>query len=251
MENTIQISGAHSLSIYRWKDSHWIETDDVIAEEVLISVRLDDRIYGSLVCSPWNLEELVTGYLFTEGVIRCREDISTIRITEDTACITLQAGRSVVEQRRCPPCSLTPSAVLRLIGALEDGSTLFHHTGGVHSAALSDGTRILIRCEDVGRHNALDRLVGRCLMDGIPLSGQAVVFSGRVPDEIIRKVIHAGCSAIISVSAPTSLAVETAKQAGILLIAFARGNRFNVYAHPELLAQDPSEASPHPIKSIL
>lgn len=225
------------IQIDRWKDGLWTSVEDVIAEELFIRVFVDQKIYGSLVCSPWALDELVVGYLYTDGVIESYGDIAALETEADAVYVTLRpdAAQTPAPAESPAPCRLTADAVTRLVGDLETNSQLFHHTGGVHTAALSDGADILARCEDVGRHNALDRLIGRCLIRGIPLAGRAIVFSGRVPDEILRKVVRVGCSAILSVSAPTSLAVETAQAEGILLIGFVRGNRFNVYTHPERL----------------
>ncbi len=241
-ENKLTGQDAQPVRIHRWNDGEWGGADDVIAEEVFIRVLINGTVYGSLVCSPWELEELVAGYLCSDGVISSRRDLLELRVEGSDVLVTLAApvgqrrGRRELPERVTPlPRPLVAEDVLRLASSLENGSHLFHRTGGVHNAALSDGKEILTNCEDVGRHNAFDRLIGRCLLQGIPMAGRVIVFSGRVPDEIIRKVVCTGCGAIISVSAPTSLAVRTARSAGVLLVGFARGRRFNVYSHPEFI----------------
>ena len=242
MSNSDLAGVVRPLTIQRWKDGRREQVEDVVAEEIFIRVFLNGSIYGSLVCSPWALEELVAGYLYTDGVISTREDIASMEVREGAVHVKLSAGfaaedpeipESDPKESVVPIQPLRASDVVNLVAALDDSSGLFRHTGGVHNAALADGGKILTNCEDVGRHNALDRLIGRCLLQGLSPAGKIIVFSGRVPDEIIRKVVCVGCGAIISVSAPTSMAVETAEAAGVVLIGFARGSRFNIYTHPE------------------
>lgn len=230
----MNVSDSKTVSIRRWKDGAWSCQDDFVAEEVFLRICVNGSVYASLVCSPWALDELVIGYLHTDGVISSYDEVESLCFEGDAALVQLRsapaAPRSPVSH---PVRPLTARGVVHLVQTLEDDSTLFHHTGGVHNAALSDGERILFSCEDVGRHNALDRLIGRCLIQGISMKDMVIVFSGRVPDEIIRKVAWASCRAMVSVSAPTSMAIETAREAGITLICFVRQNRFNVYTHPD------------------
>lgn len=226
---------SQTLDIYRWKGGRWFPDEDVVAEEVLVRVFVNGMIYGSLVCSPWALDELTVGYLYTEGVLRSCDDVEDLTVEDNTVRVRLRECSPDESPKKTErvPCCLSARAISRLVGEMEENSALFRHTGGVHTAALSDGESILTGCEDVGRHNALDRLIGRCLLRGISMTGRAIIFSGRVPEEIVRKTMQTGCSAICSVSAPTSLAVETARAAGILLAGFVRGERFNVYSFPE------------------
>lgn len=223
-----------TVSIRRWRDGAWSCQDDPVAEEVFLRICVNGSVYGSLVCSPWALDELVVGYLHTDGVISSCEEIESLSFQGDAALVRLRpAPASSRPPVRGSVRPLTAQGVVGLVRALEESSELFRRTGGVHSAALSDGEHILFSCEDVSRHNALDRLIGRCLLQGVSMEDMVIVFSGRVPDEIIRKVSGVACRAMVSVSAPTSMAIETAREAGITLICFVRQNRFNVYTHPE------------------
>lgn len=223
------------LPICRWKGGACTCTEDAVVEEVFRRIFVNETIHGSLDCSPWEVEELALGYLYTEGMFTCREEVESVIVREGAVFVQL---REIGSEKSPPPIcgaplSLSPRTVTNLICQLEEHSQLFRHTGGVHTAALSDGETVLAACEDVGRRNALDRLIGHCLIHDIPMAGRVILFSGRVPEEIVRKVACVGCSALLSVSAPTSLGVRAAEEEGILLAGFVRGDRFNVYTFPE------------------
>ena len=131
---------------------------------------------------------------------------------------------------------IDPDDISSRIALLEQESDLFHLTGGVHSAALSCADGMVARFEDVGRHNALDKLVGWCVMGGVRVDDKMLLFSGRVPQEIMLKAIRLGVPVVVSPGAPTSLSVDLAEEYGVTLIGFAKRGHFNVYSHPERVA---------------
>ncbi|WP_068414269.1 formate dehydrogenase accessory sulfurtransferase FdhD [Planctomyces sp. SH-PL62] len=149
-------------------------------------------------------------------------------------------GKAALDQVavRCAPVSPGPtvgrSALLGLPDALRGSQRAFDRTGGLHAAGLFDASgRLLAAREDVGRHNAVDKLVGRTFLDGeLPLSGRILLVSGRTSFEILQKAAVAGLPIVCAVSAPSSLAVSVADRLGITLVGFLRGDRFNVYTHP-------------------
>lgn len=114
---------------------------------------------------------------------------------------------------------------------LETSSTLFHRTGGVHNAQLAHDGKVIASFSDLGRHNAVDKIAGWCFLNNTDTSDKVLVFSGRMPSEIISKVVTLGCPIIISRGAPTDLSLELAAQHGITVIGFTRADRFNVYTH--------------------
>ena len=133
--------------------------------------------------------------------------------------------------------TIDPALLAGLVGVLRSGQGVFERTGGLHAAGLFtvDGTPVAVR-EDVGRHNAVDKVVGRMLLDGsLPLSNTVLVVSGRAGYEIVQKAISAGIPAVAAVGAPSSLAVSLSREFGQTLVGFLRGERFNVYSAPERL----------------
>lgn len=160
-----------------------------------------------------------------------------LRLTiTNSACGVCGSGsiESIMDRsyRQIKPIKLTPELVLSLPEQLREHQTLFRKTGGIHAAAVfeEDGTFLVAR-EDIGRHNAADKVIGHLLLeDSLETSGRILVMSSRASFELVQKAIMAGFSALITVSAASSLAVELAREAGLTLIAFARENRFNLYA---------------------
>ncbi|WP_237224983.1 formate dehydrogenase accessory sulfurtransferase FdhD [Rothia nasisuis] len=139
--------------------------------------------------------------------------------------------------RPIPPTALTPEQVLELPARLRDHQVIFKKTGGIHAAAVFDPHgELLVAREDIGRHNAVDKVVGHLLMNGrleppAPgLPGRTLVVSSRASFELVQKAVMAGFAALVAVSAPSSLAVDLAQESGLTLIAFARENRFNLYS---------------------
>ena len=227
--------------------------------------------------TPGNDEELTAGLLFAEGVVESRADLIALerpadpRIDPDLRAnvlictLTPEAlGRAaglrrgtvmgsacgvcgktsienVIPSDRPPlesPLRIAPDLLYELPGRLRERQSVFAQTGGLHAAGLfsPDGTLEDVR-EDIGRHNATDKLVGTFLMRGqLPLSNRILVVSGRAGFEIVQKAFAAGIPIVASVSAPSSLAVALAETGGVTLIGFLRGRRFNVYANPTRVA---------------
>ncbi|MEO8888986.1 MAG: formate dehydrogenase accessory sulfurtransferase FdhD [Jatrophihabitantaceae bacterium] len=240
--------------------------DDLVVESPLV-LGLDGEAIATLMRTPGHDLELTAGWLVVESGVRRAEDISTLRACReqdtDRVHITLAPGvrpprpRAFVTSAACGVCSadvldlapLQGSAPHRagwvvtrdVLAALPDTMRVeqrtFDRTGGVHAAALAsaDGTVHVVR-EDVGRHNAVDKIVGRALLDGrLPATDQLLVVSGRVSFEIVQKAVAAGVAGIVAVSAPSSLAVDLARDYGLLLAAMIRNGRVNVYAGEELV----------------
>ncbi|MFL6414106.1 MAG: formate dehydrogenase accessory sulfurtransferase FdhD [Bryobacteraceae bacterium] len=220
---------------------------------------------GLTMRTPGHDGELMLGSLLSEGVIRTRGDVIEVRHlgTPPSNEITAELGRHVdaeawrlaranfissscgvcgkraldsIDQPFTPPSQSTMSVHSRVISQLPDTllahQAAFTRTGGLHAAALATSSgEILQVFEDVGRHNALDKLLGWCvLQDLLPLENKIVFLTSRSSFELVQKVVVAGGHMIATVGAPSSLAVETARTYGITLVGFVRGDRFNVYA---------------------
>ena len=232
-----------------------------------MEIRVAGRPVGVTMRTPGNDEELALGFLLGEGVIskaqdvahlrRCdqaRGDVLDVLTSPDVAVDFARLTRHVFASSSCGVCgSATIDAVRGKFPAASDGPTIhadellklpdllrasqatFDRTGGVHAAGLFEpGARLVVAREDVGRHNAVDKVIGFALRAGIlPLAGHALMVSGRVSFEIVQKSLAAGIPIIAAVSAPSSLAIDLATEANITLVGFLRAERFNVYSHPE------------------
>ena len=240
--------------------------DDLAVEDPLV-LGMDGDAIATLMRTPGHDLELAAGWLVVESGVRTPEDIVTLRACReddtDRVHITLRPGvrpprpRAFVTSAACGVCSAdvldltllrtsephrdgwsVPRAVLtELPAAMRKRQRAFDRTGAVHAAALADadGTVGVVR-EDVGRHNAVDKVVGHALLDGrLPATDLVLLVSGRVSFEIVQKAVAAGVAGIVAVSAPSSLAVDLARQHGLLLAGMVRGGRMNVYAGEQLI----------------
>lgn len=249
-------------SVVRYQGHFAVAEDDYVVEEAHFKLSLDGRTVDELACSPWNLEELAVGRLYSGGLICGFDRVKSVEIDRERGLIGVETRAeslalhgqvipftNVVALRDAGVPSeegmysrvrstlrLDPDDISSRIALLERESDLFHLTGGVHSAALSCADGMIARFEDVGRHNALDKLMGWCVMCGVRTDDKVLLFSGRVPQEIMLKVIRLGVPAVVSPGAPTGLSVDLAEEYGVTLVGFAKRGRFNVYSHPERIA---------------
>lgn len=209
-----------------------------IVEEIRLELFVNKNPAGEMICSPWEIQEAVTGYLYMKEYVHDIADIKKIIIDQkghsvfiETADIQKEGTSDILSADDSR--SLSVCEIMDLSQKLEEMSGLFHRTGGVHCAAFVRDTEFLSYKEDVSRHVAVDKVVGDCLIRGIPMGGGILVFSGRVPAEILKKVAAMGCMMVIAKSAPTNYSCDLAQKLGITLIGFARDSGFNIYSHPE------------------
>ena len=240
---------------------------DELAVEEPMTIRLDDHLVATTMRTPGHDFELAVGFCFTDGLLggapvrTCRycgtgsavdsefnvvsvdtgglAPVPTARLGVTSSSCGLCGSTSIDELagrlEPLPPTEAIPLDVLAgMAERIRRDQTVFEATGAVHAAASFDreGTVGVVR-EDVGRHNAVDKVVGRLLLDGrLPATGDGLYVSGRASFELVQKAWAAGFSALVAVSAPTSLAVSTAERAGLVLAGFVRGSRMNVYTAP-------------------
>ena len=213
---------------------------DWVAEEKEVTVFLNGKKAAVLLCSPVHLDELAVGHLFASGRIK-REDLVQVLVQEGKYSINVITGSKTLESAGTSAKEKAVESAgqnrekgvdefLDIINELSGKSEIFRETGGAHTAALLLPLGLIFR-EDVGRHNAVDKLLGYCAMNKIYDEDAALLLSGRVSGEIVTKANMLGVSTIVSRSAPTSLAVEKAQEFGMTLVGFARGDRANIYTH--------------------
>jgi len=240
------------------------EREDEVADEFPLTIRVDREEFATIVCSPSDLDDMVIGFLASEGMIRSMDHVSKLTVDTDRGfadvelTVVPQNSKDWYNKRFIGSCcgksrqfyfhndvrtaktivsrtTITPGQCLSLMRQLQHSSADFRSTGGVHNAALCSMEKLLVARSDIGRHNALDKLYGHCLRHRVPLKDKALVFSGRVSSEVLLKTAKIGIGLLLSKSAPTQLALQLAEDLGITVIGFIRGDSFNVYTHPERL----------------
>lgn len=215
------------------------ERREEVAVEEPFAIQLGGETLAVTMRTPGHDDELRAGFLLAEGHDPRGAPAARIvkRGTLSSAACGV-CGRDDIEElvARLAPVSATtrfaPAAIVQAMQRLPEHQPAFARTGGLHAAALFSRTgELLVAREDVGRHNAVDKVLGRAALDGrLPLSEQLLAVSGRTSFEIVQKSVMAGVPALVAISAPSSLAVELAERFGVLLIGFARGAGFTVYA---------------------
>lgn len=239
--------------------------DDAVAVEAPLELRIGSTPLTVLMRTPGHDEELVTGFLFGEGVITDADEVLGFeRVEPNVLSASLATARRVGGDRlffsnsSCGICGKQTLASVEVRGAvvrserrvsrevlcalpdrLKVAQPLFARTGGAHASALfTPAGEVVALREDVGRHNALDKLVGWALAEGrVPLSDSVLLVSGRLSYELVQKAVAAGIPVVAAVGAPSSLAVELAARFGITLIGFLRATGMNVYAHPDRVSE--------------
>jgi len=229
--------------------------EDLIALEKKVRISVNGKEVMGLYCTPHMVKELVVGLLMTEGIIRgtwCVERMSitygdeiSVDIPADGEVITegktLTSGcvGGITFDRETHEGTITDSFTIHrndlkyVFNDFQARSDLYKTTGCVHSAALSDGRLIICFAEDIGRHNAVDKVIGYALLEHIPFSGKILLASGRISSDISSKCSRWGIPVLATRTAPTHLAVAIAEKRGITVVGFVRGDRFNIYSHPE------------------
>ncbi len=250
------------LAILRIVGQDRNEVEDVVVNEHSATIMINDEEVVTLLCSPTKLECLAAGFLLSEGLIKSREEIITTEVSGDKQRSTVRvevkgpaeigkyasSGRLIASSgargsssgidadpasqiKIESPVKISSREIIALVEKFHQCSPVFTETGGVHSAALCSTEDVLIFSDDIGRHNAIDKVFGECLLNDTPADERLIVTSGRVSSEILLKVARRNIPIIISVSAPTDVAVALADSLGITLVGFVRGNRMNVYTH--------------------
>ena len=261
--------------VSEWDDGLLLRKDDYLAAEEPLEIRVGDDPLSVTMRTPGHDHELAAGFLFTEGLIQSREQILKLDNAEPQEGTNQQnviaaelvpeaapdfakmkrhffaasscgiCGKASIDSIRSrllaapnPDFRLDAELLVQMPDALRSSQDVFQRTGGLHAAALFDASgKLLVLHEDIGRHNAVDKVIGWALLEGrVPLSDSVLLVSGRGGFEIVQKAIVAGVPVVASVSAPSSLAVQLARELRLTLIGFLRGRRFVIYAGEERVA---------------
>jgi FdhD protein len=252
----------HEVYIIRTKAGHIEEIADQVASEIGFTLVVNDREIVTLLCTPVDLDVMAVGFLLSEGILDKRDSLLDLEVDEKkftvraslknlpdniddtfhTKTVTSGCGRGITftdtASLKDLPANrsairITAEEIQNLMKEFRSVSELFMKTGGVHSAALADTGKIHLFAEDIGRHNAADKLIGKAFLSEIPVEDKILLTSGRISGEIITKAIRNRIPIIISRTAPTCMSITNAEDHGITLVGFARGNRMNIYTHPQ------------------
>jgi FdhD protein len=270
MESDRISRGFSERGIERWADAHGEPRVDCVAEEVPVALHYNGRSFAVMMATPRDLEDFAIGFSLSEGLVRSIEQLHDVDVQrrllegielaitvspEAPAARIDRAERLLPGRSGCGMCGtreledavrqpaplhrhahVASAALKRALHELPRHQPMNAATGAVHAAAWADAEgRILLAREDVGRHNALDKLIGAMWRAGLAPEAGMLLVTSRASYEMVGKAATVGIGFIAAISAPTTLALELARSAGVCLVAFARPEGFNVYTHPERL----------------
>ena len=239
------------------------ETEATVTKEFSLTIILNNQELLNLLCTPTNLDYLAVGFLFSEGLLKSKDEIKKIKVDDKKGLVWVETsedkewarellfkqrfitsgggtvkGASFNSATELPGQAkieskivMTPQQVFKLADEFRHHSQLFQASHGVHSAALCNTESILVFADDLGRHNAIDRIFGECILKDIPTDDRIVITTGRVPSEQLLKVARRKIPIMISLTVPTDLGVKLAADFGITLIGSVREKRMNVYTN--------------------
>ena len=252
----------------RFREGVGTAVDEAVISEIRLTIFVDGEELVQLMCSPHQLNALVVGFLYLEGLIEGPDDVDVMRVClEDrvaevglnrrlpvlptrkiitsgcTGGVSFGAYLAELDRFRLPDddVRVAPARVYGLLRELYDRAQLYRQSGGVHTTILAaPGGEVLTVAEDIGRHNTLDKIQGACLLRGIPTRGQLLVASGRISSEMLLKAAIMGVPIVGSRTSPTQLAVTLAERLNITVVGYIRSGSMNVYTHPWRVLGAPS-----------
>ncbi len=237
----------------------WSTVEGEVIEEGFVSIFVNGEELATVMCSPREQDRFAIGFLCNEGIIHSLADVRAVHLCPSGACVDVWLTRSdfvrpnrLILTSGCgggvtfddlsqtvepieSALTIAPRQLARLLIEMQEQATLYARARGVHTSALSDGERIIVLAEDVGRHNTIDKLRGTCLLEQIDPHDKILLCTGRISSEMINKAAHMGCPIVASRTSPTSMSVQLARQWNITLAGYVRRDQMKVYAHPERL----------------
>ncbi|MGE5464306.1 MAG: formate dehydrogenase accessory sulfurtransferase FdhD [Syntrophothermus sp.] len=252
------INPQKAIHYQKYEFRKWEPQDANTIVETPVSLTVNGQVWLTFMCTPVDLEAMAVGFLFNEGIIEGMHEVADVRLCEHGDNVDVWLNRSVEQPtswRRTSGCTggvtavdalarldvsfdgsqpvVPPERIGHLVEQLFNAQTLYRETGGVHTSALSDGDRVVLVAEDIGRHNTLDKIAGLCLMKNIQPQTRILITTGRISSEMLQKAARLNAPILISRTSPSSLSIEMAERYGITLIGYARTHRFNVYTNAQ------------------
>jgi FdhD protein len=255
------LEGAASAAYQQWTGDAWSAVDSAIPQETPLSIYVNGLDLATLMCTPAQQQALALGFLANEGLIEGLDEVRVAYVCARGMCVDVWLSHAVqrpsrtiitsgcgggltfddLSQQITPLNSgrkVRPQQLQDLMGQLQGAGNLYRSVRGVHTSALSDGERLLLVAEDVGRHNTIDKLRGLALMQGVDTHDCILLSSGRISSEMLNKAAKMDVPVVASRTSPTSLSVALAQAWGIALIGYVRQNRLTVYAGAERVEAD-------------
>jgi FdhD protein len=242
----------------RYEFKKWEAYDAETIVETPVSLTVNGQVWLTFMCTPVHLEAMAVGFLYNEGILETMSEVVDVRLCEHGDNVDVWLNRSVEQPtswRRTSGCTggvtavdllakpnvslsdiqvnFTPETIEHIMELLLEAQVLYRETGGVHTSLLSDGEKIIVSAEDIGRHNTLDKIAGLCLMQSAFPETRILITTGRISSEMLQKAARMEVPILISRTSPSSLSIEMAERYGITLIGYARKHRFNVYSHSQ------------------
>jgi len=244
---------------FTYSDKNLTPLTTSIVNEFPVKLIVNGQEIATLISSPHDLRFLVAGFLRLQGFILALDDFDMFSVCEEfgianiklkselpkklkpvltSGCgsgitFSLPSDSNTIQTTTDSHLCFTPENIFHLMNELAQRADNYKNHGGIHSAAIARNGHLMLYAEDIGRHNTFDRIAGEALFKGINLNGTELVTSGRVSSEMVSKASLMGVKLIASRTSPTDMAVKLCEKAGICLVGYVRGNKFNVYAHPE------------------
>jgi len=257
-----------TYKILRIKNNNWEEVEDLLTEEISVAIEVNDTEIVTLLCSNTNLDELAVGYLFSSGIIKGIDDITDISIIpllekkwlasiklrdnlevdlsnfvkiQNVGCgkgsLLLDKSEKEHSHKLTSQLKVKGSTILSLMKIFQRKSEVFQQTGCVHSAGIIKDEVFINFREDIGRHNAVDKVIGNLVISNSKFDDKIIMSSGRISSDILYKVKKTGIPIIVTKSAPTDSTVSISRDANITLIGFVRANKMNIYSSEHRINQ--------------
>ncbi|MBN2098368.1 MAG: formate dehydrogenase accessory sulfurtransferase FdhD [Dehalococcoidia bacterium] len=253
------VNAAEQVRLVRITEGIRTDVEDVVVRESSLTIVLDNQELVTMLCSPIDLKPLAVGYLFSEGFLKSKEEIKNVVVDDRKGIVRVEtktgegADAAILSKRLVTSGSGRGSSfykladaqagikidsrfqmlardVLALVGQFQCSSELHEVTRGVHSAALCDERKILVFADDIGRHNAIDKIIGRCILVDVAAKDHGLIFSGRISSEMLLKAARRDIPVVISIASPTNVAVRMANDMGMTVVGMVRGKKMNIYS---------------------
>ncbi|MDH5607816.1 MAG: formate dehydrogenase accessory sulfurtransferase FdhD [Anaerolineae bacterium] len=254
------VKSYQSHKVQKYMGSEYSLAEEGVIGEVPVTLMVNGEAWLDFMCTPHDLESLATGFLYNEGIINLASEILMVEVCPKKQCVDVWLNKEVSppeDWRLTSGCAggitsvkdpgtiitklnsavVSPEQIIALSKEFFEKQVLYQKVRGVHGSALSDGQQILAVCEDIGRHNSVDKIAGKYLLGKFEVEGKILLTSGRISSEMAQKAHRLGVSILISRTSPTVMSIEFAEAAGITLVGYARGRQFAVYTHPHRIME--------------